>query len=270
MKRIAWILVFASGTIFAGQQQPAQTPAANPAPANAPAAATTPAPGPSPIARQNALDKVVVPAETTIPLELRSTINSRTAYAGQAIYCETIFPITVGNRIVIPVGTYVKGQVTQVTHAGRVKGKAELGLRFDLITLPNGANRPLRATLSSFGGAGKEGFSRTESKVEGASSKGEDAGKVAQTTITGAEIGTIAGVGSHSVGKGLGIGSAAGAAGGLIWVLASRGKEIVLTPGTNLELQLAAPLTFDEDDLDTPARYRTGPEIPRRDPGPGL
>ena len=71
-----------------------------------------------------------------------------------------------------------------------------------------------------------------------------NAGKIAETTITGAEIGTLAGVGEHSVGKGLGIGSAAGAAGGLIWVLATRGREIVLRPGTDFELQLTAPLTF--------------------------
>jgi hypothetical protein len=89
---------------------------------------------------------------------------------------------------------------------------------------------------------------------------------VAQTTVTGAEIGTIAGVGSHSVGKGLGIGSAAGAAGGLIWVLATRGKEIVLLPGTSLELQLTAPLSFEGDEVNPPSRYDAGPALPRRDP----
>src|SRR3989304_4601791 len=66
--------------------------------------------------------KFVVPAHTVIPLTLKNAINSRTAFVGQAIYCETIYPITVGNRIVIPVGTYVKGAVTQVVRPGRIKG----------------------------------------------------------------------------------------------------------------------------------------------------
>lgn len=215
--------------------------------------------------------QVVVPVRTTIPLELRNTISSRTAQPGQAIYCQTIYPITIGNRIVIPAGTYVKGSVTQVVRPGRAKGRAQIGLRFTEITLPNGTTRALRATLSGFAGNGKEGFKPDESKIEGESSKGEDAGKVASTTITGAEIGTIAGVGKHSIGKGLGIGSAVGAAGGLIWVLASRGKDILLAPGTSLELELATPLTFNRDELDEPAteRYREGPALPRRDPGPG-
>jgi hypothetical protein len=267
MKRVICVFLLASGTLLAGQQQPAQTPAAAPPPAKTPAPATTPALVP---AGKPKSWEVVVPANTTIPLELRSTINSRTAYSGQAIYCETIYPITVGNRIVIPVGTYVKGEVTQVVRPGRVKGKAQVGIRFNTITLPNGTTRALRATLSGFGGTGNEGFNRDESKVKGASTKGEDAGKVARTTATGVEGGIISGAIAGHPGEGAALGSLAGAAGGLIWVLASRGKEIVLGPGTNLELQLGAPLTFDEDDLDTPSHYGTGPHIPQRDPGPGI
>jgi type IV secretion system protein VirB10 len=210
--------------------------------------------------------KVVVPAETTIPLVLKNTISSRTAFVGQAIYCETIFPITVGNRIVIPIGSSVKGAVVQVVRPGRVKGKAQIGLRFETLILPNGTTRPLRATFSGFGGTGKETFKPQEAKVEGASSKGEDAGKVAQTTITGAEIGTITGAVKGSPGKGLGIGSAIGAAGGLIWILAARGQDILLTPGTNLEFQLSAPLSFERDELEPPSQYEEGPALPRREP----
>ena len=210
--------------------------------------------------------KLVVPRDTTIPLALKNSVSTRTASVGQSIYCETIYPITVGNRIVIPAGSYVKGSVTQVVRPGHVKGRAELGLRFDSITLANGVTRPLRATLSGFAGNGKEGFHKQESKIEGESSKGSDAGKVAETTVTGAEIGTIAGAAGHSVGKGLGIGSAAGAAGGLIWALASRGKDLVLPSGTNLELQLSAPLTFDSSEIDPPSQYQNGPTLPRRIP----
>jgi hypothetical protein len=251
-------------------QPPAQKPAASPDSDSSPTADTTSNAEPSPMAKRNLLDKIVVPKNTTIPLELKSTINSRTAYPGESIYCVTIFPITVGNRIVIPVGTYVKGEVTQVVRPGRVKGKAQVGIKFNTITLPSGTTRALRATLSGFGGTGNEGFNREESKVKGPSSKGEDAGKVARTTAAGVEGGIISGAIAGHPGEGAALGSLAGAAGGLIWVLASRGKEIVLPSGTNLELQLAAPLTFNEDDLNPPSRYREGPEIPRRDPGPGI
>jgi len=195
-------------------------------------------------------DAVTVPVDTHIPLVLRYAINSKTAYPGESIYCQTIYPITVNDHIVIPVGSYVKGEVTQVVKPGRIRGKAKLGLRFDSLTLPNGVTMPLRATLSSFGGSGKEGFNRKEGKIEGPSSKGQEAGRVAQATITGAQIGTIAGIPHGHTLRGLGIGTAAGAAAGAIWVLADRGKHIYLPPGTNLELELGAPLKFEPDQLD--------------------
>jgi hypothetical protein len=208
--------------------------------------------------------KIVVPVETTIPLALKNALNSRTAFVGQAIYCETIYPITVGNRIVIPVGSYVKGAVTQVVRPGRLKGKAQIGLRFESLTLPNGTTRALRATLSSYAGSGDEGFKREESKIEGASTKGEDVGKVATTATQGTIIGGL----STRSGKGAGLGALSGGVGGLIWVLATRGKEIMLPPGTNLELQLSSPLTFERDDIDPPTRYDDGPALPSRGPGP--
>lgn len=207
----------------------------------------------------------VVPANTSIPLKLMNSINSHTAYVGQPIYCETIYPISSGNRILIPVGTYVKGQVTQVKRPGHVKGKAELGLRFDSLTFADGVTRSLRATLSGFGGNGKEGFRRDESKIEGESSKGHDVETVAVTGAEGATIGAIA-----RRGEGAAIGGGSGALGGLVWVLASRGKEIVLPAGTNLELELTAPLDLSQTQVLTPSNSPDGPAISPRDPGPGL
>jgi hypothetical protein len=212
------------------------------------------------------LQTVTVPAETHIPVSLENAINSKTAFVGQSIYCRTIFPITVDDRIVIPVGSYVRGEVTQVVKPGRIRGKAKLGLRFDSLTLPNGVTEQLRASLSSFGTSGKEGFNRKEGKIEGQSTKGADAGKVARTTITGAEIGSIAGIsGGHTL-RGLGIGSAAGAAAGAIWVLASRGKQIYLPQGTSLELELGAPLQFSPDQLDFSGDPPPPPIVEQRQP----
>src|SRR5579863_4096611 len=125
-------------------------------------------------ASSSASGEFVVPTSTTIPVELRVALNSRTAYVGQAIYCDTVYPVTVNNRIVIPAGSYIKGAVTQVVRPGRVKGRAQIGLRFDSITLPNGTTRDLRATLSGFGSTGNEKFNRNEGKVQGDSSKGKD------------------------------------------------------------------------------------------------
>lgn len=259
--------VLAAAFVGFGQAAQGQTqkplPAAQPQPPAKAAAAQTAAPA------KTADQQIVVPAETTIPLSLSNTINTKTAAEGDGVYCETIYPITVGNRIVIPANSYVRGTLTRVVRPGHMRGKAELRMRFDSLTLPNGTTRSLRAVISGFNGSGNEGFNREEPAIKGQSSKGADAGKIAESTITGAEIGTIAGAAGHNVGKGLGIGSAIGAAGGLVWVLATRGKEIVLPQGTNFEVKLLTPLKFYDDEIDPPSRYDNGPALPSRNPGPG-
>jgi len=214
--------------------------------------------------------KVTVPANTTVPLELRNTINTRTAQVGQTVYCTTLYPVVVKNRIVIPVGSYVKGKLTEVRRPGHVKGKAELAVTFDEITLPNGVTKSLRnASLSGYGGSGNEGFSSKEGRIQGEGSKAKDVETVAITGAEGAGIGSVAGISSGHSGVGAAAGGAGGALGGLIYVLASRGKEVVLLAGTSLEVTLAIPLTYDEDDLQ-PSRESSGPDLGRRDPGPGL
>jgi len=48
---------------------------------------------------------------------------------------------------------------------------------------------------------------------------------------------------------GAGIGAAAGAAAGLAGILSSRGAEVVLPPGTTMELVLDRDLRFSSEDL---------------------
>jgi type IV secretion system protein VirB10 len=209
----------------------------------------------------------VVPADTKIPLILNNTINTKSAYVGEAVYCESVYPITVGNHIIIPKGSSIRGTVTQVIRPGRVKGRAQVGLRFDELILPNGTTRHLRATLSGFGSEGDDRFKPQEGKLEGGGSKGKDAETIERTTLPGAEIGTIVGATKGAPLEGLGIGSAIGAATGVILVLATRGKDIVLPYGTSLELQLLQPVNFDREEVDPPSNYEQGPAIPRREYG---
>jgi type IV secretion system protein VirB10 len=68
------------------------------------------------------------------------------------VYLETAFPIVQDGRIVVPKGSYVAGTVTEVKRAGKMKGKAELFLRFDSLTLPNGVTREFRSRPDSADG----------------------------------------------------------------------------------------------------------------------
>ena len=249
----------------AAPAEPASPAASAPAP-SAPAASALTVPADSPVLADNS--KIVVAADTTIPMILMNTINTRSAFVGQAIYCESIYPITAGNHVIIPKGSSIRGTVTQVIRPAHFKRHALIGLRFDELILPNGTTRQLRATLAGFGSEANDKFNPKEGKIEGGGSGSADGEKVLRTTIPGAEIGTIVGAENGNWAEGLGIGAGIGAAAGVGWILATRGKEMVLPHGTSLELELSQPVSFDREEVQPPSSYDAGPMMPRREYGP--
>lgn len=93
---------------------------------------------------------------TRIPLNLINSVSTKHASEGDRVYLETAFPVLANGRIVIPPGSYVAGTITQVKKPGRVKGRGELYLRFDSLTLPNGVTRDFRARIGGLDGRGSE------------------------------------------------------------------------------------------------------------------
>ena len=96
----------------------------------------------------DALDKsYLVAIGTHIPLSLINSVSTKNSAPGDRVYLETVFPILVDGRIVIPPGSYVMGTITEVQRPGKVKGRGEFYLRFDSLTLPNGMTRDFRARV---------------------------------------------------------------------------------------------------------------------------
>ncbi len=232
-------LALASG---AAAQEPA-TPEAPPTPPAPQADPTPPAqPNGSPAAEKPRAAKVVVPAGTKLPLVLHNSITTRNAKPGDSIYLETLFPIVLDNRTVIPAGSYVQGEILEAKRPGHVKGRGELRVRLNSIILPNGYSVNFNAVPTNAGTGGNESVEE-EGKIKGDSDKAGDVGTVVKTTGIGAGIGSIAGRSA----KGAGIGAGAGAAVGLATVLFTRGPELELPRGTTLDVVLDRNLYLDAD-----------------------
>lgn len=189
-----------------------------------------------------------VEAGTKLPLRMLSSITTKTAAEGDRVYLESAFPITVNGRIVIPAGSQVNATLTASKRAGKVKGKAELYLRFDTLILPNGTTRDFRARLTG-AEPGSGQVDRAEGGIKGDSDKGEDVRKVGETTAVGAGVGSVVGAASGSPGLGAAVGAAAGAAAGLGRVFGSRGPDINLPKGSTVEMVLDRTLTFEAAEL---------------------
>jgi len=122
---------------------------------------------------------------TTVPLSLINSISTKHSAEGDRVYLETVFPLLANGRIVVPVGSYVAGTVTQIKKPGRVKGRGELYVRFDTLTLPNGVTRDFHGRIGSMDGNAKDELDRTEGKVRSEGNKAGDARTVGEAGAAG-------------------------------------------------------------------------------------
>lgn len=201
-----------------------------------------------------------VPMGTKVLLSMVNSVSSKGAQPGDRIYLETSFPVFVNGRMVIPPGSYVLGTITASKRPGKVKGKGEIFLRFDSLTLPNGVTRDFHATLSNLDGSAPGSLDRAEGGVVSQGNVGGDMKTIGITTASGAGIGGLGSVGGQNRAAGVGIGGGAGAVIGLATVLLTRGPDAELAKGTSVEMVLDRQLLYAESELDfskAPPQFRS-------------
>jgi hypothetical protein len=172
------------------------------------------------------IDSVVIPAKSEIFVTLQRSLSTRAASSGDSFYGQVAVPVTVDDKIIIPVGTTIIGHVDNSKKPGYLKGKAQLQLTFDKVILPNGITREIRAVLQSAENYSTKGVSQTEGTLvaDGSQSK-EVASGATGGAVTGAVVGGI-----HGGLKGAGVGGMVGAAAGGVIGLFKRGQDVALHP----------------------------------------
>ena len=183
--------------------------------ATAPVGSTEPAPR---------FREVTIPAGTTLPLTLRTTVASDTSNVEDRVRGTLRRAITIDGVQALPAGTALIGHVTDAARSAKVKGRARIAFRFTRADLPGeGGVLNLRTG--------------TVSRVAPATKK-RDAATIGGGAVGGAIVGGILGGGD-----GAAKGAVIGGAGGTGVVLATRGREVRLPAGTAISVKLAAPVT---------------------------
>jgi len=256
---------------------PAAPPAAAPAPAPAPpqtAAATPPSDPNTPPPAAPAPNIIFVPSGTKVLLETRSAINTKSAKPGDGVYLYSTFPVIVGNRVVIPAGVYVQGVVDSIVRPGRGVGakKAQLNMHFTSMIFPNGSVVEIPGVVNSLPGAEHQKVNGDEGTIEqnGGSNKAHNAGETAKVAVpTGATIGSIGGLeGGHPLAGGL-EGAGAGLAAAGIVALFTRGADVNIPSGSQVEMVLQRPLQLQEANLNGPTSLVPASTQPQPLPKPG-
>ena len=183
-----------------------------------------------------------IPQGAHVLLRMENSLNTRTAKEGDFVYLRTAVPIASAGEIVVPVGSYVQGVVSEAKQSGRVKGRAQLAIRLETLTLASGKVYKFAPHVSSVdsGEAGQKVVG-TENTIEQAPSRGKDAERIAILAGSGAGIGGVA----DRSWKGAGIGAGVGSAVGLATVLLTRGKEVELRQGSTLDVVFDRPVSLE-------------------------
>lgn len=198
---------------------PGATPAGAPLIVTSPAAqAPVAAPEPS----KPSVRTVTIPEGTVIRVRSSNTVSTKDAKSGDTAHASLETSLTVGGVVLAPRGADAELLVSESDPGGRVKGRAQIGVRLASLQLA-GVSKTL--TTNTYW-------------QEAKGTKKTDAAKVGILTGVGAAIGAIAGGG-----KGAAIGAGAGAGTGTGVVLATRGEAATIPAESVIEFRLQRAVT---------------------------
>ena len=230
------------GTAPAGQAPAGQMSQPN-ATQTSPATGTAPAPMPEQQAQQEAPPPpppppLVVPAGTSLVVRLGSTLDTKTAEAGQPFNGTLARSVAVGGEVAIPAGAGVSGSVVESKSPGKFKGEGLLSITLNSI---NVGGVPREIATSTFTQTVKGKGKRTAVAVGGG-------------TGAGALIGGIAGGGKGALIGGL-VGAGAGTAGAAF----TGNKDLQIPAETAVTFRLANSITVPHREKKSKAESEEAP-----------
>lgn len=159
-----------------------------------------------------------VPAGSVLMLSTDNTLDSKTAQVDDTFTATVVDDVRVGERILIPAGSTVRGRVTEAVAAKRGAGNAKLSIAFDTLELESGYKTQIIGTFQQV----------TESK------KKRNAAVIGGSAAGGALLGRILGKDT----KGAVIGSIIGGGIGTAVVMGKEGEQVSIPAGTPFEIHL--------------------------------
>ncbi len=215
---------------------PAPAPEPVPAPAPEPvveaepepAPSLSPAPLPAPAAPPEPRTVLVtVPAGTELEVEFLDSLSSEVSRVGDEFRARVARQVLADGRVAVPVGSIVRGTVTEAVSLKKVGGRARLALEFDRLEIPSGDRAEIRVSFADQG--------KSETKKDAATIGGAAAG--------GAIVGRLLNRSNKT--KGGTIGAILGAAVGTAVAARTEGEEVSIERGTVVGLKLDAPVRLE-------------------------
>jgi hypothetical protein len=166
-------------------------------------------------------DARTLPSGTVIPVRFETSVSSERSDPEDRVRAIVREDVRASNGVVIPAGSEIRGHVLSAKRSGRVKGRAQLALRFNEVNINGRWHRIGTQRIS----------------VVAPDSHGRDAAMIGGGAGAGAIIGAIKD-GKEGAAKGALIGAGTGTGA----VLVTRGKEVEIPSGSRWRVRLSQPL----------------------------
>jgi len=182
---------------------------------------------------------------TQIHLKLLSDIGTETSRNGDPFLAVTTEPVAIGDQVLLPAGTRIRGIVTSISRARRfsvVRGEAYLNLAFRSIEIDSRLI-PVQMSVLAVEKPSADGEGRRRKDIdvtEGQmlAQKHDVKGDIVAGTIGTGGATLIGKLASHAA-RGFGI----GLAGSAIYVMARKGKELTLPAETGMLVRMDNTVT---------------------------
>ena len=176
--------------------------------------------------------ELLVEKNVTLALELLSPLSTQVSKKGDRFECKVLSPAQLA-------GSIVSGHIRKVKSSGKGKGKSEMDLAFDTITLTDGRMGGFNATVlevNDVAHAGNDGVADNEGTVKGKSRVKIGVKRAVTGALIGAGIGAVLGGGQGAI-----AGAAIGAGVGVTSTITTEGPNLEFKTGTQFTVRTDSP-----------------------------
>ncbi len=191
-----------------------------------------------------------IPTGTIVKIRMENSLNTQSAHDGAPFTSTLMQDIKIGQKVILPAGSVIRGTVSFIQKTRRISRGAEMVLAFDHVVTPVGKQLPLIAAVSNSQNISKDGGIKAEGSyyTEVSSHFDHNVEFVKNATDSGIKIGKtfwrgypvfvttpLAAAGGFCVGSCDFLGRS-------IISLFKKGNDVIVKPGQIMEITLKQPL----------------------------
>ena len=167
-----------------------------------------------------------IPSGTKLKIILETPIDEVTSKLNDEVTARTSEDIVIDGNVVVPASSTVVGEISEINPAKRMHKAGTVRIEFKNLTVPDGRQVPIVASVLTRSGLVKGKFTKKTALISGA------------TIVAPVAAGIGVGLAAEGSAVGAAIGAALGAVAGIVLFAFQRGNMVDLKAGDEMDIEL--------------------------------